>query len=98
MGDWDTRRRSGSRVSSGASRGPISGLTVSRGTGKGTVSGTGEGVAVVIFLVGQDAVPWLGVERKPVLTIDEMAEGSVVPCIGSAAVPSEIRSFWRGTR
>ena len=98
MSDWDTRRRFGFRVSSGASRGPISGLTVSRGIGKDTVSGTEEGMAVIICLVGPDAVPWLGVERKPVLTIDEMAEGSLVPCIGSAAAQSEIRSFWRGAR
>ena len=32
------------------------------------------------------------------LTIDEMVEGSVVPCIGSAVVLSEIGSFSRGAR
>ena len=63
-------------------------LTASRGIGGGTVSGMMEGVAVIIFLVGRDVVPRFEVERESVLTIDDMAEGSVVSCIGSAAVPS----------
>ena len=53
-------------------------LTVSRGIGEGKVSGTKEGVAVVTSLVGRAAVPWLDVERIPVLTGDETAKGSVV--------------------
>jgi hypothetical protein len=30
-------------------------------------------VVVVIFLVGRDAVPWLDIERTPVLTKGEIA-------------------------
>lgn len=75
-----------------------SALTVSRGIGEGKVSGTKEGVAVVTSLVGRAAVPWLDVERMPVLTGDETAKGSVVPCIGSAEAPSEIRSLSRRLR
>jgi len=63
---------------------PGSGIMVSR------VLKMKEGVAVIVFPVGRDAVPWLGVEREPVLTIDEMREGSAIPCIGLAVVPSEI--------
>jgi len=75
-------------------------MTVSRGIEDGTVSGTKEGVAIVIFPVpvGRNAVPWLDVEREPVLTIDKTAEGSVVPGIVSAAVPPENRSISRGAR
>ena len=74
------------------------GLTVSRGIGpgEGTASGTKDGVAIVIFLVGHDAMPWHEVEQEPVSTIDRMAEGSVVHCIGSLALPSKIRSISRG--
>jgi len=72
-----------------------SGPVVSRVIEEGTVSGTEEGVDVVIFLVGCDTVSWLDVERKLVLTTDDMVEGSVVRCIGSAVVPSEIRSLSR---
>ena len=70
------------------------GLAVSRALGGGTVSGTEEGVAVVIFMVGRDAIPWHEVEQEVLSAID----GMVVPCIGSAAVPSEIRSRPRGAR
>jgi len=65
-----------------------SALTVSRRIEGGTVSGTTEGVTVVVFLVGRDVVLWPEAERGPVLSIDEMAGGSVFTCIGSAAVPS----------
>jgi hypothetical protein len=102
--------RLGSRVSSGAARGPTSGValesepeiireargkalniwdeegnidpsltdgqicgpTLSTEIREDTMSATKEGVAVVNFLI------WLDIERKPVLTIGEMAE---VPCI-----------------
>jgi hypothetical protein len=138
VSDWDTTRRSKSKVSSGAPGGPTSvvafeskwevaregrgdgvdiwveesdigpsssgtpdwftlgladvwgavgsGLTASGGTGKDTVSGTKKGVAVAIFLAGRDTVPWLDEERMPVPTINDVAEGSVVPCNGPTAV------------
>lgn len=75
-----------------------SGLMVSKGIGEGTVSETKEEVAVVIFLVSCEAVPWPDVERKLVLTVNEMVEGYVVPGIGSAAVPSEVRLLSRGVK
>ena len=84
-GEWSDWFTVGSADMWGAG-GP--GLTVNRGIGGGTVSGMMEGVAVIIFLVGRDVVPRFEVERESVLTIDDMAEGSVVSCIGSAAVPS----------
>ena len=68
-------------------------LTVNKGIGEGKVPGTREGVAVVIFPVSRDAVPWPEVEREPVLARYEMAEGTVVTCIESAAVSSGIRSL-----
>ena len=60
--------------------------------------GTKGGVRFVIFLVGCDAAPRLEIEQELVLTIYEMAEGTVVSCIESAAVPSEVRWFSRGVR
>jgi hypothetical protein len=50
LGSADMRGAGGSR------------LMVSRGIWEGIVSGTKEGVAVVMFLVGRDVVPWLEVE------------------------------------
>jgi len=75
-----------------------SGSAVSRVIEGGTVSGTKEEVDVVIFLVGCDAVSWLDAERKLVLTTDDMVDGSVVRCIGSAAVLLQIRSLSRRAR
>ena len=54
-------------------------LTVRKGIGEDKVSGTREGVAVVIFPVSRDAVPLPEVEREPALVRYEMAEGTVVP-------------------
>ena len=58
---------------------PGSELTVSKGIEEDKVSGTREGVAVVIFPVRRDAVPLPEVEGEPALVRYEMAEGTVVP-------------------
>ena len=63
-----------------------SGLTASGGIGKDAVSGTKKGVTVTIFLAGRDTVPWLDEERMPVSTINDVAEGSMVPGSGPTAV------------
>ena len=58
---------------------PGSEVLVSKGIGEDKVSGTREGVAVVIFPVSRDAVPLPEVEREPALVRYEMAEETVVP-------------------
>jgi hypothetical protein len=68
------------------------------GPGEGRASGPMRGTLIVVFRLLGTAVSLHEVERETGLTIDDITEGSMVLCIGLAAVPSAQRWPSKGAR